>query len=112
MISMSKDTELLMEIRDLLLLMAEPALAKRDERLRSSLQQIVGKSRPRAEAVVLMDGTRTQTEIRKECAIDAGALSRLVKSLRDEQLIGPDSDRPKVVFPVPSNFPDTISRDK
>jgi len=110
--TMSKDSELLTEIRDLLLLMAEPALAKRDERLRGSLQQIVGKSRPKAEAVVLMDGTRTQSDIRKECTIDAGALSRLVKSLRDERLIGPDAERPKVVFPVPSNLADIAGRDK
>jgi len=109
---MSKDTELLIEIRDLLLLIAEPALAKRDERLRNSLQQIVGKSRPKAEAVVLMDGTRTQTDIRKECGIDAGALSRLVKSLRDERLIGQDAERPKVVFPIPSSLPDTVGGDK
>jgi hypothetical protein len=42
---MNEQTELLRQIRDLLLVMAEPALAKRDERLRASLLEIVGKSK-------------------------------------------------------------------
>lgn len=109
---MSEDTEILREIRDLLLLMAEPALAKRDERLRASLQQVIGKSKQRAEAVVLMDGTRSQAAIRKDCGIDDGNLSRLVKSLREAQLIAPDDKHLKLVFPVPSNLVDIISKGK
>ena len=109
---MGEDTELLREIRDLLRLMAEPALAKRDERLRASLQQVIGKGKQRLEAVVLMDGTRSQTAIRKHCGIDVGNLSRLVKALRAAELIGPDDKHPKLVFPVPSNFIDTVGKDK
>jgi hypothetical protein len=109
---MSQDTEILLEIRDLLRLMAEPALAKRDERLRTSLQQIIGKSRQKAEAVVLMDGTRSQADIRKDCRIDDGNLSRLVKALRDAELIGADDRRPKLLFPVPANLPDTVGKDQ
>ena len=105
---MSEDTEILREMRDLLRLMAEPALAKRDERLRASLQEIIGKSNQKAQAVVLMDGTRSQVAIRKDCGIDHGHLSRLVKSLREGQLIGPDDKHPKLVFPVPANLVDTI----
>ena len=91
---MSEDTEILREIRDLLRLMAEPALAKRDERLRTLLQQIIGKSKQKAEAVVLMDATRSQATIRKDCGIDHGNLSRLVKALRDAELIRhPPDDR-------------------
>jgi hypothetical protein len=67
---MSDDTEILQEIRDLLRLIAEPALAKRDERLRASLQELVGKSKQKAEAVVLMDGTRWQVDIQKAAGID------------------------------------------
>jgi hypothetical protein len=67
---MSDDTEILQEIRDLLRLIAEPALAKRDERLRASLQELVGKSKQKAEAVVLMDGTRSQVDIQKAAGID------------------------------------------
>jgi DNA-binding transcriptional ArsR family regulator len=109
---MSDDTEILREIRDLLRLMAEPALAKRDERLRTSLQQVIGKSKQKAEAVVLMDGTRSQTAIRADCGIDDGNLSRLVKALREAELIGPDDKHPKLVFPLPSNLPGTVGKGK
>jgi hypothetical protein len=109
---MSEDTELLREIRDLLRLIAEPALAQRDERLRASLKQVIGKSKQKAEAVFLMNGDRSQTTIRKECGIDVGNLSRLVKALRAAQLIGPDDKHPKLVFPAPSNLPDTVGKDK
>ena len=101
---MSEDTEILREIRDLLRLIAEPALSKRDERFRASLQERVGKSKQKAEAVVLMDGTRSQAEIRKAAGIDKGNLSRLVTALRQTELIGPDEKRPKLVFPAPSNL--------
>jgi hypothetical protein len=109
---MGDDTEILREIRDLLRVMAEPALAQRDERLRASLQQVIGKSKQKAEAVILMDGTRSQAAIRNDCGIDDGNLSRLVKALRQAELIGPDDKHPKLVFPVPSNFPDTVAKDK
>jgi hypothetical protein len=74
---MAEDNELLREIRDLLRLIAEPELAKRDERFRASLRQIVGKSKRKAEAVALMDGSRSRATIQKECGIDVGDLSRL-----------------------------------
>jgi hypothetical protein len=101
---MSEDSELLRQIRDLLQLIAEPALAQRDERLRNALRKIVGKSRQKAEAVALMDGTRSQITIKKDCGIDDGNLSRLVKALREEKLIGPDDKHPKIAIPVPANF--------
>jgi hypothetical protein len=41
----SEQTELLREMRDLLRVMAEPALAKRDEKRRAALLEIVGKSK-------------------------------------------------------------------
>src|SRR5689334_11609522 len=109
---MAENIEILREIRDLLRLIAEPALAKRDDRLRTSLLQIVGKSKRKAAAVVLMNGTRSQSTIRNECGIDMGDLSRLVKALRAEGLIGADDKHPKVVFPVPSNLPEVVAGDK
>jgi hypothetical protein len=105
---MDENSEILREIRDLLRLIAEPALAKRDERLRAALKLVIGKSKQKAEAVVLMDGTRSQAAIRKDCGIDDGNLSRLVKALRGAELIGPDDKHPALVFPVPSNLPDTV----
>jgi hypothetical protein len=110
--TMSDDTEILREIRDLLRLIAEPALAKRDERLRASLQELVGKSKQKAEVVVLMDGTRSQADIRKAAGVDPGNFSRLVTALREAELIGPDERRPKLVFPAPSNLIDNVGNAK
>lgn len=105
---MSDDSEIFREIRDLLLLIAEPALAKRDERRRALLQQVVGQSKQKAEAVRLMDGTRSQADIRKACGMDKGNLSRLVKTLRTAELLGPDDNLLKLRFPIPLNFTDSI----
>jgi hypothetical protein len=109
---MSDDTEILREIRDLLRLIAEPALAKRDEQLRASLSELVGKSRQKAEVVALMDGTRLQADIQKAVGIDQGNLSRFVKALYDAELIGPDEKRPKLGFPAPSNLIDNVGKAK
>jgi regulator of protease activity HflC (stomatin/prohibitin superfamily) len=100
---MSEDTQLLRQIRDLLLVIAEPALAERDKKLRAQLVEIVGKSKQKAKAVLLMDGNRTQTQIVKEAGIDAGALSRCVKALREAALIGKDEKHPKLSIAIPSN---------
>lgn len=109
---MTDNTEILREIRDLLRIIAEPALARRDERLRASLQQIIGKGKQKAKAVILMDGTRSQAAIRKDCGIDFGDLSRLVNALREAELIGLEDKNPRLVFSVPSNLPDTIDKGK
>lgn len=102
---MNEQTDLLRELRDLLLIIAEPALAKRDERLRESLRLIVGKSKAKAKAVFLMDGSRPQASIKKESGIDQGELSRLVKALREASLIGKEEKQnPKLSIAVPPNF--------
>jgi hypothetical protein len=103
---MTEDTELLREIRDLLLVMAEPALAKRDERLREALVEIVGKGKLKAKAVLLMDGSRSQVAIKTESGIDQGTLSKFVKALRLASLIGggDDDKHPKLVITIPPNF--------
>ena len=54
----NQDAELLdvvNEIRDLIRLMAEPAIAQRDEKRRIAIRQIVGKSAVKAKAIQLMD---------------------------------------------------------
>ena len=101
---MTEDTELLREIRDVLLVIAEPGLAKRDERLREALMEIVGKSKAKAAAVLLMDGSRPQATIKKESGIDAGALSKCVKALRQAKLITGDDKHPKLVIAIPANL--------
>jgi hypothetical protein len=100
----SHEIELLTEIRDLLLVMAEPALSQRDARLRSSLRTVVGRSDKKAKAVLLMDGTRSQSMIVKDSGMDNGNLSRLVKALSAEKLIASDEKHPKLLMRVPPTF--------
>jgi hypothetical protein len=101
---LNEQIELLREMRDLLRVMAEPALAKRDEKLRASLRDVVGKSKLAAKAVLLMDGARSQSAVCKEAAIDQGNLSKLVKSLRAQGLLASDDKHPKLVIAIPWNF--------
>ena len=101
---MSQEIELLTEIRDLMQLMVEPMLAKRDAKLRSSLRSSVGSSDKKAKAALLMDGSRSQSAIVKESGIDPGNLSRLVKAFTTAQLIADDQKHPRLLVKVPSTF--------
>lgn len=101
---MSREIELLTEIRDLLQVMAEPALAKRDAKLRSSLRTVVGSSGKKAKAALLMDGSHSQSAIVKESGIDQGNLSRLVKALAAAQLIAADEKHPSLLLKIPPTF--------
>lgn len=101
---MSRDTELLTEIRDLLQVMAEPMLAKRDERFRGGIRKVAGKSEKTRKAIVLMDGTRTQATIAKEAGMDHGQLSRVVKMLEKEVLCVAGDKRPKLAGKLPQGF--------
>jgi hypothetical protein len=107
---MNEQNELLREMRDLLRVIAEPALAKRDEKLRAALIDSVGKSSAKAKAVLLMDGSKSQSTICKESGIDQGALSRLVKSLRAGALIAADEKHPKLAVLIPPNFFETAEK--
>lgn len=101
---MSREAELLVQIRDLLLLLAEPALAKRDQKLRDALQKIVGTSSRKRAAVSLMNGSKSQAAIAKEAKIDPGQLSKLVKALANESLIASDEKHPKLMATIPPDF--------
>jgi DNA-binding MarR family transcriptional regulator len=92
------------EIRDLLRLMAEPAIAQRDQKVRGELRRIVGNSGPKAKAVLLMDGTRKQSDIHRETRIDKGQLSTLVKQLNGKGLLSGDRKAPMLAISVPGNF--------
>ncbi|SRR6266404_1986259 len=100
---MSREIELMTEIRDLLLLLAEPALAQRDQNFREALRKIV-KGPKTIAAVFLMNGAKSQAAIAKEAQIDPGQLSRLVKALAKESLIASDEKLPKLVIAIPGNF--------
>jgi hypothetical protein len=101
---MEEQTELLRKILEVVTLIAEPQIAQRDQKLRAALSEVVGKGQLKAKAAVLMDGTRAQSVICKESGIDAGALSRLTKALREKSLLGSDDKLPKLVIPLPPGF--------
>jgi hypothetical protein len=92
------------EIRDLLRLMAEPAIAERDQRLRSELRRVVGNSARKARSVLLMDGSRTQSVIQREVGINQGQLSAFVKQLNVSNLLASDGGQPKLAISIPANF--------
>ena len=95
------------EIRELLQLIAEPAIAQRDEKLRGTLQQIIGKSQAKRKAVMLMDGSRSQTEISRAVSIDQGDLSKLVKALKTDELLT-QNEKPQLRIPLPANFLESV----
>lgn len=101
---MDEQTELLREMRDLLRVMAEPALAERDKKLRAALIEAVGKSKRKAEVVLLMNGSRTKAELHKESGMDQGDVTRLVIALRAKELLKDDEKRPELVISIPPNF--------
>jgi len=84
--------------------MAEPALAELNKKQRASLIEIVGKSKQKAAAVLLMNGSRNQAEVRKETGMDHGNLSRLVSALRAKELIKGDEKLPQLTIAIPFNF--------
>lgn len=92
------------EIRDLIRLMAEPAIAQRDKNLRAELRCIVGKSAHKAKSVLLMDGSRTQATIQKETGINQGSLSTFVKLLNESGLLVGEGKEPKLSIAIPADF--------
>jgi hypothetical protein len=91
------------EIRELLKLVAEPAIAQRDEKLRGIIKQIVGKSLAKQKATFLMDGSRNQKDIIQETKIDSSDLSKLVKSFRSDGVLL-EGEKPKLKIPLPAKF--------
>ena len=69
------------KMRELLELLAEPAIAQRDAKLREELREIVGSSLKKQRAVLLMDGSRTQKQIVAETCVNQGHLSSMVGRL-------------------------------
>lgn len=96
--------EAVQEIRDLVRLMAEPAMAERDRKLREELRRVVGTSPQKAKSALTMDGSRTQKEICSVVGIDDGNLSTFVKQLKSANLLADDPKRPKLAIVVPANF--------
>jgi len=97
-------TTLLTDIRDLLLLIAEPAIAKRDSGLRASIREAVGTGVKRQAASLLMNGKLTRKEIQAQSTIDQSGISRLVSELIEKGLALEEDSRPCLVCQLPSDF--------
>lgn len=100
-------TELLETVRkihDLLELLAEDKIAERDAKQRGTLREIVGASVPMRRSVLLMDGSRTQKDIRTETSANQGHLSTLVGRLRTAKLLVGDTTTPKLAISIPPTF--------
>ena len=100
------------EIRDLIRLLAEPAIAQRDQKLRTELRRIAGKSAQKSKAVFLMDGNHTQREICRVTGMDSGNLSVFVKQLNVSKLLLGDVKQPKLAISIPSNFFESDENDE
>jgi hypothetical protein len=95
----------LAEMRDLLRLIAEPAIVQRDKKLREALLVIGGNATSKkAKAILLLDGTRTQADVTKGCGISKGNLSGLVKELKAADLLKGDPKQPQLAISIPANF--------
>jgi hypothetical protein len=102
----------LRQMRQLLELMAEPAIAQRDAKRRTALMGIVGSSPKKQQSVFLMDGTRTQAEIVAKTAVSSGALSEMVTELHGNGLLTGEKKKPKLAISIPVNFFDVNTESK
>ncbi|MET3899447.1 succinyl-CoA synthetase alpha subunit [Devosia sp. UYZn731] len=100
----SEVIELLQKIHGLLELLAEDKIAQRDAKQRAVLRQIAGASLPKQKSMLLMDGTRTQVEIRQVTSFNQGHLSTLVKTLQQAELLTGDPKKPNLAITIPPNF--------
>lgn len=96
----SESLELLRKIHDLLELLAEDKIAQRDAKQRVKLLQIAGSSIPKQKSILLMDGTRTQTEIHAVTSFNKGHLSTLVKTLQGADLLVGDAKKPNLSIKI------------
>lgn len=96
--------ETVRRIYGLLELLAEDKIAERDAKQRNALHEIVGASVPMRKSVLLMDGTKTQTDIHTQTGAHKGQLSTLVGKLSAAKLLVGDSKYPKLAISIPSNF--------
>lgn len=95
--------KVILEIRDMLALISEPARAERDKVARKTLRELVSKSTVKAKLVLLMDGSKSQAEMRQIVKVDSSDLSKLVKALRSAKLLTA-SDNPELVIDIPAFF--------
>lgn len=91
-------------IRDLLELLAEPAVAQRDAKLRDELRRIVGASKRKQDSVLRMDGSQNQAGIASETKIHKGELSVMVGKLEQAGLLADGKKLPRLAISIPTDF--------
>jgi hypothetical protein len=96
--------EAVRKIYGLLELLAEDKIAQRDAKQRTALLEIVGTSATIQKSIFLMDGTRTQKEIRTETSAHQGNLSTTVGKLYKAKLLAGDTKTPRLAISIPPNF--------
>ena len=99
--------EELRQVRRLLQLIAEPAMAQRDAKLRDELRKIVRSSKKKQASVFLMNGSSTQTQIAEQTSIQRSHLSTMVGELEEAGLLSNDRKYPKLVIAIPPEVFDT-----
>ena len=107
MLNESESVELLRKIHGLLELLAEDKIAQRDAKQRDLLRQLAGTSVPKQKSILLMNGTRTQAEIRRATSMNQGHLSTLVGALHKSGLLIDDAKQPCLAISIPVNFFET-----
>jgi DNA-binding MarR family transcriptional regulator len=111
-----EDARILLEevrqMRKLLELLAEPAISQRDAKLRDELRRVVGSSSKKEQAVLLMDGSRTQAQIVAETSVHQGDLSTMVGRLDSAGLLEVGRKQPKLAIPIPLDFFNAIPEPK
>ncbi len=99
-------------MRKLLELLAEPAIAQRDAKLRDELRKIVGSSSKKQQSVLLMDGSRTQAQIVAQTAVHQGDLSTMLGKMENTGLLADGKKQPKLAISIPANFFDANAETK
>lgn len=99
-------------LRKLVELLAEPAIAQRDSRLRDELKRVTGTSAKNQQSVLLMDGTRAQKDIVAKTGIHKGQLSTMVSKLEETGLITNKNKHPKLTITIPTSFFDANAKPK
>ncbi|MCY3018367.1 MAG: hypothetical protein NTW87_04955 [Planctomycetota bacterium] len=100
------------QLRKLVELLAEPAIAQRDAKLRGELRNIVGSSIKKQRSVFLMDGSRTQKQILAQTGVNQGDLSDMVGKLETAGLLADGRKQPKLAISIPPDFFDVNAKAK
>ena len=96
--------EIIRKIYGLLELLAEDKIAQRDAKQRTTLLEIVGTGAAKQKSIFLMDGTRTQREIRAVTSVNQGNLSAMIGRLQKAKLLTGDTKTPKLAISIPQTF--------